>query len=103
LHAAFTASLNDKDVWRGDLGAGISMSIRDTGKPLVDLTDDSEAGPSGAVKDEPVDKPNERGKQDVVVDDMYNFHRYYDPSCRRKYYYGLGLNFIDFHSNVCNM
>ncbi|KAK1695555.1 hypothetical protein QYE76_012252 [Lolium multiflorum] len=56
------------------------MSIRDTGKPLVDLTDDSEVGPSGAMKDEPVDEPDERGKQDVVVDDMSNFHRYYDPS-----------------------
>jgi hypothetical protein len=29
------------------------MSICDTGKPLVDLTDDGEAGPSGAEKDEP--------------------------------------------------
>jgi hypothetical protein len=30
--------------------------------------------------------PDERGKQDVVVDDMYNFHQYYDPFGRRKYY-----------------
>jgi hypothetical protein len=29
------------------------MSIRDTGKPLVDLTNDGEAGPSGAMKDGP--------------------------------------------------
>jgi hypothetical protein len=29
------------------------MSIRDTGKPLVDLTDDGEVGPSDLVKDEP--------------------------------------------------
>jgi hypothetical protein len=62
------------------------MSIRDTGKPLVDLTDDGEARPSGAMKDEPIDEPNECGKQDVVVDDMYNFHQYYDLSGHRKYY-----------------
>jgi hypothetical protein len=66
LHAA---SLNDKDAWRGDLNLVITMSIHDTGKPLVDLTNDGGAGPSGAVKDE----PDERGKQDVVVDNMYNF------------------------------
>ena len=80
------ASLNDKDAWRGDLDTAIAMSIRDTGKPLVDLTDDGEAGPSGLVKDEPVDEPDERVKQEVVTDDMYNFHQYYDASGRRKYY-----------------
>jgi hypothetical protein len=62
------------------------MSIRDTGKLLVDLIDDSEAGPSGAVKDEPVDEPEERGKEEVVTGDMYNFHQYYDAPSRRKYY-----------------
>jgi hypothetical protein len=44
------------------------MSICDTGKRLVDLTDDGEAGPSDTVKDELVDKPDERGKQDVIID-----------------------------------
>jgi hypothetical protein len=39
----------------------ITMSIRDSGKPLVDLTDNG-AGPSGLVKDEPVDEPDERVK-----------------------------------------
>lgn len=88
LRAACLPSLNDKDTWRGDLDAAITMSIRDIGRPLVDLTDDGEAGPSGAVKDEPVDEPDERGKQEVVTNDMYNFHRYYDydTSGRRKYY-----------------
>jgi hypothetical protein len=38
------------------------------------------------VKDEPIDEPDERSKQDVIVDDMYNFHRYYVLSGRRKYY-----------------
>jgi hypothetical protein len=76
------ASLNDKDAWRGDLDAAIAMSIRDAGVPLVDLTNDGEAGPSDAVKDE----PDERGKQDIIVDDMYNFHQYYDPFGRCKYY-----------------
>jgi hypothetical protein len=32
------------------------------------------------------DEPDERGKQDVLVDDMYNFHQYYDASSRCKYY-----------------
>jgi hypothetical protein len=51
----------------------------------VDLTDDGEAGPSGLVKDEPVDEPvDERGKQEVVTDEMYNFQQYYDASGRRK-------------------
>ncbi|KAK1610388.1 hypothetical protein QYE76_034061 [Lolium multiflorum] len=70
--------------WRrtpgGDLDAAIAMSIRDSGKPLVDLTDDGKAGPSGLVKDEPVD---ERVKQEVVTDAMYNFQQYYDASGRR--------------------
>jgi hypothetical protein len=62
------------------------MSIRDSRKPLVDPTDDCEAGPSGAAKDDPVNELDERGKQDVVVDDMYNFNQYYDASVRRKHY-----------------
>jgi hypothetical protein len=80
LHAAFAASMNDNDAWRGNHDAAIAISIRNTGRPLVDLTDDGEAGPSGAVKDEPVDEPDERSKQDAVV------HQYYDASGRRKYY-----------------
>jgi hypothetical protein len=67
------ASLNDKGAWRGDVDAATSMSIRDAGMPLADLTDDDEAGPSGAVKDEPVNEPDECDKQDVI-DDMYKFH-----------------------------
>jgi hypothetical protein len=38
------------------------------------------------VKDESIDEPDERGKQDVIVDDMYNFYQYYDASGRRKYF-----------------
>jgi hypothetical protein len=79
-------SLNDKGAWRGDLDMEIAMSIRDTRKPLVDLTDDGEAGPSGVVKDEPVDEPDERVKHEVITDDMYSFHQYYDASDCRKYY-----------------
>jgi hypothetical protein len=85
LHAVFASSLNDKYAWRGDLHAAIAMSIRDAGKPLVDLIGDGEAGPSGLVKDEPIYEPGVHDKQDVV-DDMYNYHQYYDPSKRRKYY-----------------
>jgi hypothetical protein len=83
LHAVYMTSLNDKDALRGDLDAEITMSIRDAGMPLVDLTNDGEAEPSGTVKNEPID---ERGKEDVVDDGMYNFHQYYDPSSRCKYY-----------------
>jgi hypothetical protein len=82
LRAACLVSLNDKDAWRGNLDTAIAMSIHDTGKPLVDLTHDGEAGPSGLVKDE----PDERVKQEVVSDDMYNFHKYYDASGYRKYF-----------------
>jgi hypothetical protein len=76
------ASLNNTDDWRGDNDTAISMSICDAGMPLVDLTHDGEIGPNGAVKDE----PDERDKQDIVDDSMYNFHQYYDPSGCRKYY-----------------
>jgi hypothetical protein len=76
-------SLNDKAAWRGDADAAIAMSIRDAGMPLVDLTNDGEARPISAVKDEPTD---ERGKQNVIDDGMYNLHWHYNPSGRRKYY-----------------
>jgi hypothetical protein len=51
FRAACMASLNDKNAWRGDLDTAIVMSIRDAGVPLVDLTNDGEAGPSSMVKD----------------------------------------------------
>jgi hypothetical protein len=86
LHAVFLASMNDKDACRGDVNAAITMSIRDAGMPLVDLTNDDEAGPSGAVKDEPTDKAGERGKKDVIHDGMDNFHQYHDSPGRRKYH-----------------
>jgi hypothetical protein len=54
--------------------------------PLVDLTNDDEAGPSGAVKDEPTDEAGERSKQDVVHDGMDNFHQYHYSHGRRKYH-----------------
>jgi hypothetical protein len=47
FRASCMTSLNDKDAWRGDLDAAITMSIRDTGVPLIDLTNFGEAGPSG--------------------------------------------------------
>jgi hypothetical protein len=60
------ASLNDKDAWRGDIDAAIAMSISDAGMPLVDLNNDGEARPNGAVKDEPVN----RGKHDVIASQL---------------------------------
>jgi hypothetical protein len=38
------------------------------------------------VQDEPVDEPDQRFKQEVITNDMYNFHQYYDSSGRRKYF-----------------
>jgi hypothetical protein len=75
-------SLNDHSAWMGNVEDAIAMSIRDSGKPLVDLTlDDGEAGPSGAVKDEHADP---RGKQNVINEDDYRFFEYYDRSDRRR-------------------
>jgi hypothetical protein len=100
-NVAYMASLNDKDAWRGNINDVIAMSIRDSDMPLVDLTHDGEeAGPSGAVKDEPIDEDaivmvkdepvdedaDPRSKQDDVDDGMYNFHQYYDRSGHCKFY-----------------
>jgi hypothetical protein len=38
---------------------------------------------NGMVKVEPID---EHGKQNIIDESLYNFHRYYDPSGRLKYY-----------------
>nr|XP_051229700.1 uncharacterized protein LOC127347573 [Lolium perenne] len=104
LRAGFLASLNDKDAWRGDRDTAIAISIRDIGKPLADLTDDGEAGPSGLVKDEPIDEPDERVKQEVVTDDMYNFHQYYDASAATSTSrLGFSLNLIKLRLNLCNI
>jgi hypothetical protein len=75
--------------------------------PLVNLTHDGEAGSSSAVKDEPanepIDEPDERGKQNVIDDNMYKFHQYYDPSAASTTRLVLGLNFIEFRANPCNI
>jgi hypothetical protein len=53
-NAAFMSSLNDHKAWEGNIKDMIAMSIRESGRPLVDMTwNDDEADPSGAVKDEP--------------------------------------------------
>jgi hypothetical protein len=84
----------------GDVDAAIAMSIRDVGMPLVDLTDDGEAGPSGAVKD----KPDKRGKQDVIDDGMYNFHSTTPPlGAASTTRLGFRLIFHQFFSNLCNI
>jgi hypothetical protein len=80
------ATMNDKDAWRGDVDAVIAMSIHNAGMPVDDLTNGDKFGPSDAVKDEPANEPDERGKQEVVHESMYNFHQYYDASGRHKYY-----------------
>jgi hypothetical protein len=54
FNAACMASLNDHTSWAGNIDDVIVLSIRESGRPLVDLTrDDGEAGPSGTVKEEP--------------------------------------------------
>jgi hypothetical protein len=51
-NAAFMSSLNDHKTWEGNIEDVIAMSICGGGRPLVrpDVRD-SEADPSGAVKD----------------------------------------------------
>jgi hypothetical protein len=45
------ASLNDQTAWVGNIDDLIALSIRESGRPLVDLTrDDDEVGPSVTVK-----------------------------------------------------
>jgi hypothetical protein len=56
-----------------------ALSIRDSGRPLVELTcDKAEAVPSGAVKDEPADAPVGSHDED------YNFFHYYESSGHRQ-------------------
>jgi hypothetical protein len=47
----WTGSPNDHHAWEGNIEDVIVVLIRDSGKPLVDLTG------GGDVKDEPADKP----------------------------------------------
>jgi hypothetical protein len=67
-------SLNVNIVWEGNIKDVIAMSIRDSGKPLVDLTcHDSEASPSVAVKDV---SANMRGKKNIINQEEYNILQY---------------------------
>jgi hypothetical protein len=76
--------LNDHAARAGNIEDVIALSIRDNGRPLVDLTrEDDEAGPSGVVKDEPTDVPtNLRSKP--PADEDYNFFQYYGHSSSRR-------------------
>jgi hypothetical protein len=48
----------------GNIKYVIAMSIRESGRLLVDLTrDGGEVGPSGMVKEEPADVPSDRRGQ----------------------------------------
>jgi hypothetical protein len=50
------------------------------------------------------DEPDERVKQEVVTDDMYNFHQYYDaPAAASTSRLGFSLNLIESCSNLCNI
>jgi hypothetical protein len=51
------SSLNDHIDWEGNIKDVVAMSIRDSGRPVIDLTrDEHKAGPSGAVMGEPADE-----------------------------------------------
>jgi hypothetical protein len=53
----FMASLNNHTSCAGNIDGFIALSIRGSGRLLIDLTcDDGEAGPSGTVKEEPADE-----------------------------------------------
>jgi hypothetical protein len=57
FNAAFMASLNDHTAWAGNIDDVIALSIRESGRPLVDLMRyDGEAGPSGTLKEDPADE-----------------------------------------------
>jgi hypothetical protein len=48
LAPAFMSSLNDHNVWEGNIEDMITLPIRDNGMPLVDITrNDDDAGSSG--------------------------------------------------------
>jgi hypothetical protein len=102
FNAVFMSSLNNHSTWEGIIEDLITMFIRASGRPLVDLTsDDGNARPSGAVKDEPADLS---GKQDIVHDEDYSFFPYYTRSGRRRRHsIILWLNLDVFHSNFCNI
>jgi hypothetical protein len=75
FNATFMASLNDHNAWAGNVDDVITLSIRESGRPLVDLTrSDSEAGTSGTVKED----PNEER-----IDPYKHFHHYSDRITRR--------------------
>jgi hypothetical protein len=66
--------VNDHATSEGSIEDVIAASFCGSGSPLVDLTRDNEdAGPSGAVKDEPTDD-DDRGKNEV---DYRYFGDYY--------------------------
>jgi hypothetical protein len=71
----------------------IAMSIRGSGRPLINLTrGNDKVGPSGAVKEGPA---NPRGKHDIVHDEDYNFFQYYDRSGHRmRYFFILSINLV---------
>jgi hypothetical protein len=72
-------SLEDHNAWVRNIEDVIAMSIRDSGRWLVDLMR-RKAGPSSAVKDEPSDELiDTHDKQNVVDEDDYNFFQYLRP------------------------
>jgi hypothetical protein len=80
----FMSLLYYHTAWAGYIENMVAMSIRESSRPLIDLTrNNDESGPSGAMKEEPADP---RGKYDTVHNDENKFYQYYDHSsrCRRR-------------------
>jgi hypothetical protein len=68
FNAVFMASLNDHNVWAGNIDDLIALSILETSRPLVNLTrDDGEVGTNDTVKEE---------EDDERIDPYEHFRRY---------------------------
>jgi hypothetical protein len=75
LNAAFMASLNNHTSWAGNIDDVITLSIRESVIPLVDLMhDDNKADPSGTVNKETVDER---------IDPHEHFYQHYHCIKRR--------------------
>ena len=75
LGTAHMLSMNDHSGWVGSVDAAIATSLKDAGKPFLDLTrDDAKAGPSGVKKEED-DGDEEPGSSSALADRRW-FRRY---------------------------
>jgi hypothetical protein len=92
FNTTFMALLIDYTAWARNIDDTISLSICESGRPLVDLThDDDEAGPSGTVKEEPA-------KERI---DPYGHFCHYSKRIKHidcRFYFKFNISSIEFHS-----